>query len=123
MTQPKPRYSVTTWNPDTQEHTPQAGLGVRSQMVTLWGLRRALRALRELGYTCHRMHRRGGGYFDEIDDDVYVQRIEPTSSEAALEPPPGGVAPLAGAQTPRTGGGTGPKGNPVKQGNNGRDLF
>lgn len=42
------RYYVTTWDTDMQEFTPQ--IGVLEGPYSLMGLRRALRALRELGY-------------------------------------------------------------------------
>lgn len=48
----RPRYRVTTWDSDRQEFTPQAG--VRAGPYTLGGLRRALRALRRMGYGCRR---------------------------------------------------------------------
>jgi hypothetical protein len=41
-------YYVTTWDTELQEFTPQKG--VRTGPWSLWGLRRALRALRDLGY-------------------------------------------------------------------------
>jgi hypothetical protein len=42
------RYFVTTWDPELQTFTPQNG--VRSGPYSLWGLRRALRALQGMGY-------------------------------------------------------------------------
>jgi hypothetical protein len=49
---PQPYYDVTTWDARRQCFTPQRG--VRRGPYTLWGLRRALRRLRELGYACDR---------------------------------------------------------------------
>jgi hypothetical protein len=48
----KPSYWVTTWDCNLQAFTPQAG--VRTGPWTLWGLRRAFRALRAMGYPCRR---------------------------------------------------------------------
>ena len=48
----KPLYDVLTWDPERQEYTPQ--IGVRRGPYTLWGLRKALRKLRDLGYSAHR---------------------------------------------------------------------
>lgn len=46
------KYYVTTWDTDLQEFTPQKG--VRTGPHTWRGLRRALRALQELGYPARR---------------------------------------------------------------------
>lgn len=48
----KPQYYVTTWDLDKQCFTPQKG--VRTGPYSLWGLRRALRKLKNLGYSCNR---------------------------------------------------------------------
>ena len=48
----KPRYYVTTWDTEKQLFTPQAG--VRTGPYSLFGLRKALRALQEHGYDCNR---------------------------------------------------------------------
>lgn len=47
----KPRYEVLTWDIERQEWTPQQG--VRKGPYTLWGLKRALRKLRAIGYPCN----------------------------------------------------------------------
>lgn len=44
----KPRYRVLTWDYIREKFTPQ--IGVRCGPYRLMGLRKALRALRELGY-------------------------------------------------------------------------
>jgi hypothetical protein len=49
---PRPRYYITTIDPDTSRFTPQRG--VRTGPYTLWGLKRALRRLQALGYNCGR---------------------------------------------------------------------
>lgn len=45
---PRPKYRILTWDCELQEWTPQAG--VRSGPYTLFGLRKAIRQLRALGY-------------------------------------------------------------------------
>lgn len=45
-------YRVTTWDVDRQKFTPQEGL--KSEPYTKWELRRALRALRQMGYDTKR---------------------------------------------------------------------
>lgn len=45
------RYEVLTWDMDKQAFTPQQG--VRRGPYTIHGLRRALRKLREMGYSCN----------------------------------------------------------------------
>jgi hypothetical protein len=57
----KARYYVTTYDPERGDFTPQAG--VRTGPYTLFGLRRALRALRTWGYPATR-----------DDPSVYVER-------------------------------------------------
>lgn len=48
----KPTYEVLTWDSDKGKFTPQRG--VRRGPWGKWGLRRALRALRDIGYDVHR---------------------------------------------------------------------
>lgn len=50
--EPKARYDVTTWDGEKQEFTPQKG--VRRGPYTLFGLRKALRKLKDMGYGTHR---------------------------------------------------------------------
>ena len=45
-------FDVLTWDTNKQDFTPQAG--VRKGPYTLWGLRRALRKLRQMGYAADR---------------------------------------------------------------------
>lgn len=52
-----PRYYVETWDSDLQKFTPQ--IGVRTGPYTLFGLRKALRALRNCGYATSR----GSGFY------------------------------------------------------------
>ena len=52
MKTPKPKYEILTWDIDRQDFTPQQG--VRRGPYTLFGLRKAIRALRECGYTVSR---------------------------------------------------------------------
>ena len=47
-----PRYYVWTWDTNTQQFTPQGG--VRCGPWSLFGLRRALRRLREMGYSARK---------------------------------------------------------------------
>lgn len=48
----KPRYYVYTWDTNKQDFTPQSG--VRCGPYSLFGLRKALRALQGYGYETHR---------------------------------------------------------------------
>lgn len=63
-----PRYEVLTWCMDRQGFTPQQG--VRRGPYSLWGLKRALRKLQNMGYPCDRQH---GG--DCSDPSVLVMRL------------------------------------------------
>jgi len=47
----KAKYRVLTWDSEREEYTPQSG--VRSGPYTLFGLRKAIRKLRSLGYPCN----------------------------------------------------------------------
>lgn len=44
------QYFIETWDADLQEFTPQKG--VRRGPYTLFGLRKAIRKLRRMGYPC-----------------------------------------------------------------------
>jgi hypothetical protein len=68
----KARYYVKTWDADRQRFTPQQG--VRCGPYTLFGLRKALRKLRALGYPCD--YRSNGGLSDG-DPSVLVYREDP----------------------------------------------
>jgi hypothetical protein len=57
----RPKYYVTTWDTDRQRFTPQ--VGVRRGPYSLFGLRKALRKLRDMGYSGRR-----------DDCSVYVER-------------------------------------------------
>ncbi len=52
MTVQKSEYYVTTWDMDKQKYTPQKG--VRKGPYSLFGLRKALRKLRTMGYSADR---------------------------------------------------------------------
>lgn len=69
----KPRYYVTTWDAEEQEFTPQKGL--KAGPWCLFGLRRALRKLRGMGYPAARIgaESRTGGCGDPA---VLVERRE-----------------------------------------------
>lgn len=62
-----PHYRIRTWDIELQRFTPQRG--VRSGPYTLFGLRKALRKLRQMGYE---VSRRGGF-------SVLVERVESKS--------------------------------------------
>ena len=67
------RYSVRTWDSDLQAFTPQTGMTIPSQDVTLWELKAALKELRRMGYTAHR-RRCPDGWHDDSDASVLVER-------------------------------------------------
>jgi hypothetical protein len=68
----RPRYRVLTWDIDLQKFTPQKG--VRSGPYTLFGLRKALRKLREMGYSAHRTF--DPDHCGDSDPCVLVERID-----------------------------------------------
>ncbi len=64
----KARYEVLTWDTYKQKFTPQQG--VRRGPYTIWGLKRALRKLQQMGYPCD--YRSNDGYGDHC---VLVGRL------------------------------------------------
>lgn len=66
-------YSVRTWDTDEQAYTPQEGLSLPWHGLTLWQLKAALRELRRMGYSCHRLRDTDGGH-DSNDWCVLVER-------------------------------------------------
>jgi len=71
---PKRKYRVLTWDIDQQKFTPQKG--VRSGPYTLFGLRKAIKKLRALGYSAHRKFS-PDHYSGYSDPCVSVERIDP----------------------------------------------
>lgn len=66
-------YTIRTWDMNEQAYTPQAGLSLPWQGLTLWQLRRALQELRGMGYRAQRF-RDGDGSHDDNDWCVLVER-------------------------------------------------
>ncbi len=79
------RYSVGTWDEYLQAYTPQRGAG-RCINVSLRGLRRVLKRLRELGYSAHR---KAAGLGDKSracnDWCVLVERTDGKTKAEILE--------------------------------------
>jgi hypothetical protein len=70
-----PLYSITTWDYETQAFTPQNGLSVPSIDVSWRGLLAAVRELKALGYSCHRV-RASDGTHDDNDSAVMIERVD-----------------------------------------------
>lgn len=51
----QPLYTILTYDTDLGDYTPQEGLSVPSENVTILGVRRVLRELRNHGCDCHRV--------------------------------------------------------------------
>lgn len=77
------RYSVGTMDDELNAYTPQIGVE-KSINITLHELRRALKRLRELGYSAHRFRDPDGGHEDH-DSYVLVERTDGMSEEEILE--------------------------------------
>lgn len=73
-----PLYQVRTYDADLDEYTPQIGLDMPWQGLTLWQLKRALQRLRELGYSCHRFRDYGSDEHSDNDTSVLVERMDQT---------------------------------------------
>ena len=70
------RYYVLTWDAEEQDWTPQQG--VRTGPYSLWGLRRALRKLQAMGYSCDYSSRHGSG-------DPFVLVYSPEAQAALFD--------------------------------------
>lgn len=71
------RYNVLTWGHEKETFTPQVGLSVPSQGITLGQVRDVMAELRVMGYECRRLGKRNGDY--EINDpSVLVERATVT---------------------------------------------
>jgi len=65
----KPKYYVATWDVKKGMFTPEKG--VRTGPYSLWGLRNAIRKLRECGYPCNYSSKISGGG----DPSVSIWRV------------------------------------------------
>lgn len=77
----EPLYSVATWDTNKQAYTPQVGLSVPAFNITLRQLRVALKELRRMGYTAHRVRYWVGcddwdDYTHDSDPSVLVERTD-----------------------------------------------
>lgn len=70
-----PLYSVGTWDTDAQAYTPQVGLSVPSFNITKAQLRVAVRELKAMGYSCHRIRHPDGEHYDN-DWCVLIERTD-----------------------------------------------
>lgn len=59
------KYYVHTWDTEKQTWTPQKG--VRCGPYSLWGLRRAIRKLRDMGYSCDYSSKGSGDAYVKIE--------------------------------------------------------
>ncbi len=79
------RYSVGTWDPELNCFTPQKGM----RCINLTGrqLRRALRELRNGGYSAHRTRQRSalGGWDHDSDPYVLVERTDGMTRSDIIE--------------------------------------
>lgn len=71
----KPLYSVGTYDWEIGRYTPQAGLSVPSFNITLPQLRQAVRELKGMGYSCHRIRDEDGEH-DDNDSNVLIERTD-----------------------------------------------
>lgn len=72
---PDPLYSIGTWDTNKQAYTPQKGLSVPSFNITLSQLRIAMKELKSMGYSCHRIRDSFGNY-DNNDFFVLIERTD-----------------------------------------------
>ena len=68
-------YSVGTWDVRKQSYTPQAGLSGPAFNMTFRQLVVAVRELRRLGYSAHRIRDTSGGY-ENNDWSVLIERTD-----------------------------------------------
>ncbi len=67
------RYYVYTWDTYKEAFTPQQGL--KSGPWSKWGLRRAIRCLRAMGYSCDYRGPRGNRC-EQGDPSVLIEAVE-----------------------------------------------
>lgn len=65
-------YSIRTWDPTLEAYTPQIGCEPWREL-TLPQLKRAMRLLQRIGYSCHRFRDSDGGH-DSSDTFVLIER-------------------------------------------------
>jgi hypothetical protein len=70
-----PLYTITTWDDERQAFTPQQGLSVPATNVSWRGLLAAVRELKAMGYSCHRV-RAADGTHDDNDCAVMIERVD-----------------------------------------------
>lgn len=78
-----PLYSVGTWDMDAQAYTPQVGLSVPSVNIDVRQLRRAMKELREMGYSCWRTRNARGDH--DSDWSVLIERTDGEPEPVILE--------------------------------------
>ena len=77
-------YSVGTWDTEAQAYTPQAGLSVPSLNIQWRTLLQAMREVRQMGYSAHRV-RSSDGDHDWNDWSVLVERTDGEAEELILK--------------------------------------
>ena len=77
-----PRYSIGTWDTDLQAFTPQ--IDVPAFNLTIVELKRSMRLLRRMGYSCHRYRDTDGGH-DCNDVAVLIERTDGMDEAEILE--------------------------------------
>jgi hypothetical protein len=76
-------YSVGTWDTEKQAYSPQAGMKTCIN-ITRDVLRIRIRALRCMGYTCHRRGNVRDGH-DDNDTMVLIERTDGAAEATILE--------------------------------------
>ena len=76
----KTSYYVETWDTDTQSFTPQ--VGVRKGPYSKWGLRKAIRKLRAMGYPCD-YSSNGGFVHGSCDPSVSIYAVNVNQAQGA----------------------------------------
>ena len=79
-----PLYSIGTWDGDLNAYTPQIGLTVPSFNITRSQLRQAIRDLRGMGYSVHRIRDADGEHWDN-DTSVIIERTDGELPEFILK--------------------------------------
>lgn len=75
-------YSIGTWDSESQSYTPHDGLPAFN--LTIWQLRRVMRALRSIGYPCDRKRDSDGGH-DSNDPNVLIERTDGMAEDEILD--------------------------------------
>ena len=70
-----PKYRIRTYDVENGTFTPEVGLSVPHDNLTIDQLKQAIKELRQIGYTVHRRRGKDGDHFDN-DPSILIERVD-----------------------------------------------